>query len=192
MDRSNNPSAIRSRKMIIKALVELMEKRKYEDITITDLVKSAELGRKTFYRHFQSKTEVLEYFFDLMFPEFQNELLESMKDSNNRAYAIVKAYFEFWKRRFSLLRYLIDNGLMDMLLKKLHETVSKLNYDILISVLDERDVKYSVSFFSGGLWMLLYQWADNGGIESPDEMANLYISFTRVLPLNRHTAIREK
>lgn len=183
MFKSDNPSAIRSREMIIDALTDLMKKKKYKDITVTDLVNSAGLGRKTFYRHFQSKADVLEYFFDLMFPEYQNELSDSIQSSNNRAFAIVNAYFEFWRRRFDLLRYLVDNNLMDILLKKLNQSIWTLNYNVLKDISNEEYVKYSVAFYSGGLWNLLYQWAENGGIEPSDQMAKLYIKLAKNRPL---------
>ena len=59
MNESNNPSAIRSRKQITDALLKLMEKYPYEEISVKQIVLETDLVRKTFYRNYTSKDDVL-------------------------------------------------------------------------------------------------------------------------------------
>lgn len=49
---------------IALALFKLMEKMDFKDITITEIVKKAGVGRATFYRNFPDKEAVLLYYFD--------------------------------------------------------------------------------------------------------------------------------
>lgn len=51
----------KTRKWIIDALFALLKRRDYRDITINQIVNQAGLGRRTFYRYFKSKDEVMEY-----------------------------------------------------------------------------------------------------------------------------------
>ena len=59
MTESNNPSAIRSKKEITDALFALMQKHPYNEITVKQIILEARLAKKTFYRNFTSKEDVL-------------------------------------------------------------------------------------------------------------------------------------
>ncbi|MEK8127280.1 TetR family transcriptional regulator [Paenibacillus filicis] len=51
--------ALRSQEWIQTALFQLMEKKEYSQISITEIVDRAGLARQTFYRNFQDKDEIL-------------------------------------------------------------------------------------------------------------------------------------
>ena len=53
-------SSIRSKTLIRNALVSLMQEKPFEKITITDIVRRADINRGTFYAHFKDSREVLE------------------------------------------------------------------------------------------------------------------------------------
>ena len=59
MIESNNPSAVRSKTEITQALLKLMEEYPYSEITVKQIILTASLARKTFYRNFESKDDVL-------------------------------------------------------------------------------------------------------------------------------------
>ena len=59
MYKTKNPSAIRSQKDITKALLNLMNEYPYEEISVKQILIDAKLARKTFYRNFESKDDVL-------------------------------------------------------------------------------------------------------------------------------------
>src|SRR5688500_14242093 len=48
----------RTREVLQKALIELINDRHYDDITIQDIVDRANVGRTTFYLHYNSKEEL--------------------------------------------------------------------------------------------------------------------------------------
>ncbi|WP_198679340.1 TetR/AcrR family transcriptional regulator [Thermomonospora amylolytica] len=49
----------RTRRAIQRALVELILEKGYERVTVTDLINRADVGRSTFYAHFDGKQAVL-------------------------------------------------------------------------------------------------------------------------------------
>ena len=76
--------AQRTRELLQKALIELIGERGYEAITIQDIVDRANVGRTTFYLHYDSKDElfmscheaiVREFHIGLLHPLSQEELL---------------------------------------------------------------------------------------------------------------------
>ncbi len=49
----------RTRRMVHKALMSLILEKKYESITVQEILDRADVGRSTFYMHFQDKDELL-------------------------------------------------------------------------------------------------------------------------------------
>ena len=52
MYNGNNPTAIKSQRWLTETLLELMEEMPYDDISIMDICKKADLSRQTFYNYF--------------------------------------------------------------------------------------------------------------------------------------------
>ncbi len=52
-------SSLRSKRLIREALVTMMRQKPFEKITITDIVKTADINRGTFYAHYKDTEEVL-------------------------------------------------------------------------------------------------------------------------------------
>lgn len=53
-------SAVRSRRLIRTALLELLHEKPFEKITVTDIVKRADINRSTFYAHYPDVLGVVE------------------------------------------------------------------------------------------------------------------------------------
>jgi AcrR family transcriptional regulator len=49
----------RTRRLIVDALVGLMQERRFDRITVQEIIDRADVGRSTFYAHFRDKGEVL-------------------------------------------------------------------------------------------------------------------------------------
>ena len=52
-------SSLRSKRLIREALISMMREKPFEKITITDIVKTADINRGTFYAHYRDIGEVL-------------------------------------------------------------------------------------------------------------------------------------
>lgn len=63
---------LKTKKAIYEALVELMQKKKLNSITVTELAAQADINRKTFYTYYSTVNDVLD--------EGINELITSLKD----------------------------------------------------------------------------------------------------------------
>ena len=67
----------KTRKAIMKAFYALLDKKKYSDITIQDIIDEADIGRSTFYAHFETKDELLHTMCSELFEHvFSNEFKE--------------------------------------------------------------------------------------------------------------------
>ena len=105
MNDSNNPSAIRSRKQITGALMSLMEKYPYEEISVKQIVLETDLVRKTFYRNFKSKDDVLR-------SHIRTILRDYFDIVNNAKGDVLTTVFEFADKNKKLLKLLDKNDMM--------------------------------------------------------------------------------
>ena len=71
-EKAEYKSAKRSRKLIRSAFAKLLLEKPIEKITVTDIVKEADLNRGTFYAHYQSPYSVVE--------EIENEIIDKVLD----------------------------------------------------------------------------------------------------------------
>ena len=68
----------RTREILQKSLIDLLSERGYEAITIQDIVNHANIGRTTFYLHYNSKDELLMSCHEAMVREFRIGLLHPL------------------------------------------------------------------------------------------------------------------
>lgn len=59
MAKSEYRNAVRSRRLICDALLELLEEKPLEKITVTDIANRADVSRGTFYLHYESVSHVI-------------------------------------------------------------------------------------------------------------------------------------
>ena len=69
-------NAVRSRRMIREAFVELLHEKPFEQITATDIINRSGLNRSTFYAHYPDVKGILEEFVGEIITMFQQMLAE--------------------------------------------------------------------------------------------------------------------
>ena len=158
---------LKTKKAIYEALVELMQKKKLNSITVTELAAQADINRKTFYTYYSTVNDVLD--------EGINELITSLKDL---LCAMSEDYNMFSPQTlFAFLNTIMSDAdiardLFNRLQKALQETLLKelVSRDIKMNVPSEQYPLIS-SFVAGGMVSAYYEWiTDPDGI-TLDEMA---------------------
>ena len=168
---------LKTKRAIYEALVELMQKKKLNSITVTELAAAANINRKTFYTYYSTVNDVLD--------EVINELISSLKDlmytmSEDYNMLSPQTLFAFLNTIMSdvdIVRALFtsDNGnmLFNKLQKALQETLLKelIDNDIKMNIPPEQYPLIS-SFVAGGMIYVYYEWITNPNGTSLDEMAS--------------------
>ncbi len=161
-----------SMQKITEALLRLMKQYPFSDITILQITQEAQIARRTFYLYYDSKMDILTNYYAVLTREYEEGLAEYQKaDSRTQ----IEYFFRFWYEhreyaelleRQNLFYILIGN--FSSYLKNEHEFFPK--HD-----------EYLVSYFSGGLWAVLYTWTRNGYSRSPKEMTDIIMEFHKNL-----------
>ena len=93
MNNTNGLIAEQSKKKIAEAMLTVMNTYDYKEITVTQITQEARISRKTFYRHFRDKDEILKHLFDSLY----QECLSSIKESGIHHYwDVVQCFFFFF------------------------------------------------------------------------------------------------
>ena len=162
---------------IFTALILLMEQQDYDKITITDITKKAGVSRMTYYRLYSSKEDILLQQFSKIIQELTDKIRQ---DSSLTPYRLVYQFFSFFQKRSKLVLSLKKANLLDLTLNTFITNVALLYPEFF----DSPDGNFSCSpaayylyYHAGGLFSTLLQWIGNGQKESPEEMAQLMVSF---------------
>lgn len=169
MKQSANPSAVRSCKMLADALLLLMNEKPYQEISIKDIAEKADLNRRTFYRNFASKDDILFY--------YGKQLIEQLGKSIQSKglytfHSISESYFEFWLLNLDFLKLLQKNNLLYFLFEQFDQYHNQLHL-FLPNATHKEETQFSIAFALGGFWSTLVQWLNTGATQSPKDMADL-------------------
>lgn len=170
MKHSMNPSAIRSREMLTNALLKLMQEKPYQEINIKDISIKADLNRRTFYRNFTNKDEIIIYHGN----KLVSQLGKNIQSKGDYSFpAICEAYFEFWLLNLDYLTLLKKNNMLYFLFEHFEHYHEKLHIFLPDTHSHKEYEQYSTAFALGGFWSILVQWLNTGAKHSPKHMANL-------------------
>ena len=70
-----NKTAVQSQHMIADALFSLMKRKPFQQITVTEICEAAAIGRKTFYRNFDAKEDVVEFRVEGLCDQYKMEII---------------------------------------------------------------------------------------------------------------------
>lgn len=148
---------VKTKKILFNSLLNLMRRKNFEKIKISDICEESLVNRSTFYAHYDDKYELL---IDL-FEERKLSLLKDFEDNENKAFSkeylmellsILIDHIEENKEIYSAILANNRNGiLIDFLIDAIEKDVSeklKGNSEIMISDLP---LDIIVKFYAGGL-----------------------------------------
>lgn len=152
-----------TKECIKQALLLLMEEQKYEDITITEIIKRSGVSRASFYRTYPSKEVILEEIRN----EVKNQVWEhfySKEETIDVKQLLVKV-FSFLKKNTKAVEVL--------------RKMSELDNVILIPqitdyyVVEGTENLYQLNMCEGAINALITSWMERGRKEEPEYMAEL-------------------
>lgn len=169
MNQSQNPSSIRSRKEITEALLKLMELYPYNEISVKQIILETDLARRTFYRNYESKEDVLDSVITDKITEYAEELALNPASP-------LDVIFSFCEKNRSFLMLLHKNGLLYLLLLKLNTMIPMFNQvtdksnSMFAQVVGDLEPDYLIAFNVGAIWNVIFKWVDRGMTDSADEI----------------------
>ena len=161
----------RRQRELEKGLLLLLLKRRYEDITVSELCDFLQIPRKSFYRYFSSKDGALYALLDHTMMDFQ---LSEPTGVTGTALGDLARYFSFWYAHKDLLDALERSGLSGILVER--ATSFALRERMMPRYMLSWESSYqgiAVSFAICGLMSMVIQWHQQHYLLSPEEMTKL-------------------
>lgn len=146
------------------ALLQLLSQKPLNDISISELVETAEVGRASFYRNYEKKEDILKAHLDDLFREWMDESQKNDDIPLNEQIRIMIAHFEKHRTFYSLLN---ERGLNYLLKDKVIGFYGpKPEY--------EKAQAYASAFVAYTVYGWIDVWFQRGMQESSDEIAELF------------------
>ncbi len=178
MNNTNWKIAEQSKRKIVQALLTIMKQYGYKEITVTQIAQEAQLSRKTFYRLFTGKDEILTLFFEELF----QECFARIKAQNIQHYwDVVQVFFDFWEERKDLLFLLQKNELLPRVFEQSYQysmQVFEFVRSKELAVSYALPLPYMLAYSVGGMHSMLLKWLEKGmDIPSTELIAKLKMGF---------------
>lgn len=176
-------AAQQQRRIEVCLLTEL-GKRDYHDITVSALCEQAELSRKTFYRLFGSKEDVLLALIDHTLMDYEKFRLTPAQIQPN-APAELQRFFCYWIVNKPLLDALKANHQSSLLLEQAISHVLYEDHTALRWLGGDHHAQAveSTVFYISAIMGLLLNWHHTGFARSPAEMANILLKLMSTPPI---------
>ena len=180
MTISDNPSAIRSQREITAALTALMHRHPYSERTVKQIILEAQLARKTFYRNFTSKDDVL-------MSLIRGILREYFDIVNNAEGDVLSTIFDFADRNRELLLLLDKNDMLHVPLQCMNEYAPMMansqnkQLNPFVKLFSGLDSGYLIAMNIGAVWNVISLWIHRGMTDSPENVKQtLYLYLQRL------------
>ena len=180
MNSSEAKNSLRSRitrRMLWEALFSLLEEKYFSQITIQDICARAEVNRSTFYHHFESKYDLLNYGISTVIPKQAglDKRLPAEGESwseqgpHTALFAYVKTHQRFWNN------LLVKEGFSEEVLTGMLEGTKSFLEEIYTNTDDDETAsEIAAQMYIGAVGNLTIWWLRQG-CEMPIQQLNSYV-----------------
>ncbi len=167
---------IRSRRLLGNALIELMQEKRYIDITIQDIIDRAEVGRTTFYKHFRDKEDLLMSNLAIV---LENLIRHMDSGGDDQLLLSTVDFFKHVKEHQDLYKAMLTGQGMDMLFNKGQALMSR-KIEKHLEKLPYKKAEVSIpipvltNYLAGSFLILIKLWIDHKMVYSPEQMDKMY------------------
>lgn len=162
MNTTNGKIAEQSKQKMVKALLLVMKQYTFKEITVTQIAQEAKLSRKTFYRLFSGKADVLTLLFDGLF----YDCLSQIKEQKVHSYwDVVQLYFNFWEERKDLMILMQKSDLLPLVFEYSYQHSMEVfeqvrSNQVMLSF--ALPLPYMLAYSVGGMHSMLLKWVEKG------------------------------
>lgn len=174
MAKAEYRSAIRSRKLIQRALADLLHEKPLNKITVTDVVRRAEINRGTFYAHYSDIPDVIHHVINDIFSSIREQVLDAPIGMSDLSHAVLTHIQTILESDLDFFRKVMASSASVLM----EQELVKLAVDYLI----QNEAKFSsqnqehdqylltIRFCAGGLTNLYREWMADSIELSLDEL----------------------
>jgi len=174
---------LRTKAAICQALVELIEEKGFDALSVQDITTRANINRGTFYLHYRDKFDLLEQTETKIIQDVRNIIQQADAldladfDGGDRPLPFVVTMFEYFKENASLIHAILGlkgDIAFQSRVRKAAETF--LQSGLIAGVRVENFLvpgEYLIAYLLSAHFGVIQAWLEKGCLESPEEMATI-------------------
>jgi len=167
----------RTHERLGSALIELIQEKPIDDVTVQEVLDRASVGRSTFYLHFRDKNDLLLSELE-KFLEMMSTALSIRKEESRRVVPVAELFAHIGKQK-KIYRALADSGRLNDFFDLAQGYFSRgieqrLRESKRLPKLPQRELAVRAFALAGSLLSLLRWWLNRGAKEPPGEMDELF------------------
>lgn len=165
-----------TKESVFTALIRLLDKRTFSEITITEIAKVAGVSRAAFYRNYITKEDIIIFYLRDLFQEL---LLKLQALENKNKLNRTTLCFSFFKEH---------SGFIEMLIKAELTHIFYEQFCIYVANFFKNETdkfsrftlyeKYLPEYIASGLFRVLLEWVKGGTVESVDDITKFMLEVT--------------
>jgi len=161
MSNRVNSANLIVRESIETALIGLMKKKPFEDITISEIVNKAGVSRVSYYRNYYYKEDVLFSAMDKIAARWKCNADEKEGEISDKV-------IELFEMERPLLEVIYKNHLEHLMYKLIRK------YCGLEEGIENNGIAYVLSFLAGGFYGWCDEWIRRGMQETPEQIKEMF------------------
>lgn len=164
-----------------EALIELLDKKEFEYITVKEICNKAGVNRSTFYLHYDSPTDLLSECSEYVHEKFMRHMRESGAVSENGSHDInlvTPKYLIPYLRFIKENKILFETVVRHRLLFGLDHVYEKMFVHVFDPIMEEIGIaenerRYTARFYVNGLSAIVTEWLKNNCREPIEEITKI-------------------
>lgn len=164
----------RVRKSLIEAFLELLETKRFSQITVSELAERAGVSRESYYRNYNSMEAIVDSIFERIHAEAIAKA--EAQQITSFGYDLVLVILEVLHKHRIEIVTLNENGFVGENLMIINDYLERISGTMPCSSIE----RYLPSLFAGSLYSVVLQWLQDGARESCEEMADFICSHCSV------------
>ena len=174
----------KTREAIFKAFINLLSKKNFEHITVGEIIEEADIGRATFYSHFETKDFLLKELCEELFCH----IFDTMNERNNHKHIFdCNAPDSVFLHLFQHLQK-NDNNILGLLSSKNNELFLRYFKNNLLKLVesqlhlfksiksDNLPISYWINHITSTFVETIRWWVENGKKETPEVMTEYFFT----------------
>ena len=194
MQDKNDRRIQRTRNFLRDALISLILEKGYDSVSVQEIAARADVGRATFYLHYQDKDglllECVEAIVAAFMQQVQQQNVEEWISSDG---APIRMVFLFARQNADLFRVIMRGHGGIKASQRLQSIVAEKTSQVVLASTRRSGVQLTIpvevisNFFAGSLLALINWWLEKDAPYSAEEMAEM---FRKLVMFNRENLLR--
>ena len=168
----------RTRQLLRDALLALLKEKRYEDISVQEIIERADVARSTFYVHYIDKDDLLVGKWGVFASNLGHHTeLMAHEEKNSKSIFPTRVWFQHVQAQNHILKIIVRDSAMDLAMKTLHGILRRdIQAKVQKHLPEDGAIPSSlvVDTMASALMTLIQWWVKNDMSYSPERMDGIF------------------